>query len=51
MELSFTSMLPNNFNNFLYVYAGNPDIMRSDKGYQGNIVVDFIKALKKIVEI
>ena len=51
VELSFTSMLPNNFNNFLYVYAGNPDIMRSDKGYQGNVVVDFIKALKKLIKI
>lgn len=51
VELSFTSMLPNNFNNFLYVYAGNPDIMKSDKGYQGNIVVDFIKALKQLVKI
>lgn len=51
VELSFTSMLPNNFNNFLYVYAGNPDIMKSDKGYQGNIVVDFIEALKQLVKI
>ena len=49
VELSFTSMLPNNFNNFLYVYAGNPDVMQSDKGYQSNIVVKFIEAIKSIV--
>ncbi len=51
VELQFKSMLPNNFNNFLYVYAGNPDVMKSEHGYQKNIVVDFIQAIKDYIKI
>ena len=47
VELVFTSQLPNTFNNFLFTYAGNPDILKSGIGYQQNIITEFLKKLKE----
>lgn len=52
VQLTFQSLLPNNFNNFIYRYFSNRNIIEQTAGnaYNSNIIANFVQAIKSFFD-